>query len=125
MLLPGCHVVVVKPKIGAGDGQGAWSADLGRVVYAFSMRAGKLYSIEAVPVFQSAGHGTVTLRAYERNGDGSAVRSVGAVAQEREIAACLAGQDAAGGAAVDGEFPDRSASRGEDPTASLSLSVPK
>jgi hypothetical protein len=89
-LLPGCHVVMLSPKIGAGDGNGAWSADIGLVVYAFRMKPGRFYSIEPDARFGSAGHGTLKLVAYERKADGTSAGMVGVVRRPSDISACQA-----------------------------------
>lgn len=95
-VLPGCHVVVLKPKIGAGSELGAWSADLGLVTYAFRMTPGRAYSIEPEASFGSAGHGTVKLFAYERNPDGSVAGTFAPVRGQAEVEACQAWATAQG-----------------------------
>jgi hypothetical protein len=95
-LLPGCHVVVLKPKIGAGSELGAWSADLGFVAYAFRMLPGRLYSIEPETSFGSAGHGSVRINAYERNADGSVSGTAVPIRDQAEVEACHAWAESAG-----------------------------
>lgn len=124
-LLPGCHVVTVKPKIGEGSQEGSWSADLGLVVYAFRMEAGRLYSIEPVARFGSAGHGTVTLMAYERDPDGRVVRAIAPAEHDRDIEACVAWQEQGRPGARDLLFPSGSDATTRAPTATLSSSFPK
>jgi hypothetical protein len=87
-LLPGCHVVTMTPTIGDGNVSGAWSADFGRVVYAFRMKPGKTYSIDPEPRFGSAGHGSVRLRSYERNADGTISGALSPAASDEDIDAC-------------------------------------
>lgn len=89
-LLPGCHVVTMTPTIGDGNVSGAWSADFGRVLFAFRMKPGRLYSIDPEPRFGSAGHGSVRLRSYERNADGTIVAQLRPVVSSEDIQACRA-----------------------------------
>jgi len=95
-VLPGCHVVVLKPKIGAGSELGAWSADLGFVAYAFRMLPGRLYSIEPETSFGSAGHGTVRINAYERSADGSVASTVMPIRGDGDVEVCQAWAESAG-----------------------------
>ena len=92
-LLPGCHVVVLKRKVGEGGVSGAWSADLGRVAYAFRMKAGNSYEIDIHTQPGSGGVGTanvgdVKVKAVERDARGKALGAIAPVRNEAEIEAC-------------------------------------
>lgn len=122
-LLPGCHVVTMTPTIGEGNVSGAWSATFGRVVYAFRMKPGKTYSIDPEPRFGSAGHGSVRLRSYERNADGTIAGALHPAASDEDVQACEAWAEQAG-------FVDSSisplAGRGQGtPTATAGSSLAK
>lgn len=95
-LLPGCHVVTMTPTIGDGNVSGAWSADFGRVVYAFRMKPGKTYSIDPEPRFGSAGHGSVRLRSSERNADGTIVTALRPATSDEDLRACEVWAEAQG-----------------------------
>ena len=95
-VLPGCHVVTLRRTIGdLSQNGGAWWSDLGWRSYAFRMKAGRLYSIEYATSFGSAGHGTLTLTAYERDARGQVLSTVGLVRTQVDIEACRAWQAAA------------------------------
>jgi hypothetical protein len=96
-LLPGCHVVVLKSKIGQGTDDGAWSADLKRTVYAFQMKAGNIYVIEVhlqPGGSASVGNGNVggvKIAAVERDANGHAIGKLSPTRNRAEIEACQAG----------------------------------
>ena len=92
-LLPGCHVVVLKRNVGEGGVGGAWSADLGLVVYVFRMKAGNSYEIELHTQPGNGGVGNanvggVKVKAFERDGRGKALATVEPVRKEDEVEAC-------------------------------------
>ena len=94
-LLPGCHVVSLRRKVGEGDQSGAWMADLGPRFYAFRMQSGYLYTIDISVRFGSASHGTLTITAAERDAAGRVVRKVPLVRGARDVEACRAWEGAA------------------------------
>ena len=111
-ILPGCHVVTLKRKMGEGSGNGAWAADLRPIAYAFRMRQGHRYSIETsvqfgadsqvgavdesqvranVDIFGATGgatHGQLTIIARERDWNGTLVRVVSPSRGGKDIEAC-------------------------------------
>ncbi len=89
-LLPGCHVVGLRDKVGQSDVSGAWIGDVGPRAYAFRMRAGHLYVIDVSVRFRGAPHGTMTITAAERDGDGRVVQEVPPIAYQDEVDACRA-----------------------------------
>jgi hypothetical protein len=46
-LLPGCHIVTLERNVGQGSEDGAWTANLPRITYAFEMKPGHLYKTVA------------------------------------------------------------------------------
>ena len=93
-LLPGCHVVVLQSKVGEGGVGGAWSADLGTVVYVFRMQAEHSYDItlHTRPGAGGVGNanvGGVEVKAFERDARGKVLATLKPVHQESEIEACL------------------------------------
>jgi len=89
-VLPGCHVVSLRRKVGEGNLSGAWTADLGPRFYAFRMQSGYLYTIDISVRFRSASHGTMTIRAEERDATGRVIQDVPLVRRHRDIEACRA-----------------------------------
>lgn len=94
-LLPGCHVVLLQARIGEGSEQGAWSADLQHVVYAFRMKAGNNYNIEVLLQRgnTSVGNSTVgdvKINAVERDAHGKKLGLIAPVRSQAEIDACQA-----------------------------------
>src|ERR1017187_308401 len=110
-LLPGCHVVTLQRKIGAGSDDGAWSADLSPIVYAFRMRRGHRYSIEPsvrfgpgsqlalddesqvhanVEILGAAGstHGQLTIAARELDSTGAVVRVLPPARGGKDVEGC-------------------------------------
>ncbi len=110
-LLPGCHVVTLRHKIGEGVDDGAWSADLSTIVYAFRMRRGHRYSIDTsvrfgpgsqlapgdesqvhvnVEILGAAGstHGQLTIAAREREPTGAVVSVLPPSRGGKDIEAC-------------------------------------
>jgi hypothetical protein len=122
-LLPGCHVVTMTPTIGDGNVSGAWSADFGRVLYAFRMKPGKLYSIDPEARFGSAGHGSVRIRSYERNADGTLVAGLRPVASAEDIQACEVWAEAQGWAGS--QVRRTPGDTAETPSASSGASFPE
>jgi hypothetical protein len=97
-LLPGCHVVELQKKIGEGSTGGAWSAELGHMVYALQMKAG--YSYEIAAQLQAGnggvGNGTVSgakLTAVERDARGRVQGTVAPVRNDADVQACRASAD--------------------------------
>jgi hypothetical protein len=73
-VLPGCHVVRVKEKIGEmnAEGSAGWSARLPPLVYAFQARPAHAYSIE-IDARQGTGlFGQLSILAVDRGPGGSA-----------------------------------------------------
>jgi hypothetical protein len=66
-LLPGCHVVTLRRKVGEGSVSGAWMVDLGTVIYTFHMRPGFLYTIDVSVRFRGSSHGSMTITARTRS----------------------------------------------------------
>ena len=93
-LLPGCHVVVVREKLGEGSAGGAWSATIPRTVYAFQMVAGRSYDVNVH--LQSGGSasvgnanvGDVKLTALEREANGKSLGAIGPLRRSAEKTAC-------------------------------------
>jgi hypothetical protein len=93
-LLPGCHIVALKRKIGEGNMIGAWSADLRPTVYAFRMEAGRSFEIDIH--LQHSGNdsvdnatvGVAKIDAVERDARGTALRSIAPVRSDAEVEAC-------------------------------------
>jgi hypothetical protein len=94
-VLPGCHVVSLRHKVGEGNLSGAWTADLGPRFYAFRMQRGYLYTIDISVRFRSASHGTMTITAEERDATGRVVQEVPLVRGDQDIQACRAWEGAA------------------------------
>lgn len=94
-LLPGCHVVELRRRIGEGTTSGAWSAELRYTQYAFRMKAGASYEIEVQlqpgnAAMGSANVGGVLIEAVERDPSGKVVGVVSPVRKPAEVDACLA-----------------------------------
>lgn len=94
-LLPGCHIVQLRSKIGEGTATGAWSEEIGRVIYAFPMRAGYLYVVDAelqaggsASSVGNAGIGGVKLRAVEEDADGKVVAKFSKVRSKADVEKC-------------------------------------
>ena len=112
-LLPGCHVVILRRKLGESNGNGAWSADLPRIVYAFQTIGGHSYEIEVVARFGNsttkgvaddghirvnaeimgptggATHGQVTITAKERDSAGTVLKVLPPARGQKNIEACV------------------------------------
>ena len=93
-VLPGCHVVSLRRKVGEGNVSGAWTADLGPRFYAFRMQSSYLYTIDISVRFRSASHGTMTIMAAERDGTGRVVQEVPLVRGSQDIEMCRAWEGA-------------------------------
>ena len=93
-LLPGCHLVELRRKIGEGTVSGAWSAEIGHLTYAFRMRAGQSYEIDVRLQHgnsESVGNatvGNVSVEAVERDASGQAVASIPPVRKSADLEAC-------------------------------------
>jgi hypothetical protein len=92
-LLPGCHIVKLRSRIGEGDVGGAWSVDTHGRVYAFRMRAGHSYDIEVRLLPGKDGLGTsavggAEIKAIERDANGSRLQTVARVHGEADIESC-------------------------------------
>ena len=94
-LLPGCHVVTLRRKVGEGGVSGAWMADLGTIIYPFHMRPGFLYTIDVSVRFRGASHGTMTIAAEERDASGALVSRVKPARRRQDIEACRDSETAA------------------------------
>jgi hypothetical protein len=73
-LMPGCHVVTLQRSIGAGTANGAWAANVGRMVIAFEMRAGHSYTISSDMDDSTSPVGRVYIVAREKAPNGSMTR---------------------------------------------------
>jgi hypothetical protein len=120
-LLPGCHVVELKRKVGEGSVGGAWSADLGHVTYALRMRAGQSYEINIrLQAGNSASVGNATVgaasvEAVERDASGKTVANLLPARQATDIDACQRWDEeqTKQASAADGEeTPDAASSAG-------------
>lgn len=94
-LLPGCHVVELRRKIGEGTVSGAWSADIPPTTYAFRMRAGRSYEIlvhlqSGNQGVGSANVGSVRVEAVERDSEGRTVANLRPVRKPADLEACQA-----------------------------------
>ena len=87
-LLPGCHVVTLRRKVGEGSVSGAWMADLGTVIYTFHMRPGFLYTIDVSARFRGSSHGSLTITAEERDPCGALVSRMVPVQSWQDVEAC-------------------------------------
>jgi hypothetical protein len=87
-LLPGCHVVTLRRKVGEGNVSGAWMADLGTIIYAFHMRPAFLYSIDVRVRFRGASHGSMTIVAEERDASGALVSRIKPTRRPQDIEEC-------------------------------------
>jgi hypothetical protein len=87
-LLPGCHLVTLRSKIGEGSERGAWTADLRPTLFVFRMKPGYLYSIDYRFDMGSAGHGPVFITARELDASGATVAVVPPSRNVRDIDAC-------------------------------------
>jgi hypothetical protein len=94
-VLPGCHVVSLRRKVGEGNVSGAWMADLGKRIYAFRMRSGYLYTIDISARFGSGAHGTLSIMAAERDATGRVVQEVPLARRYQDVEACRAWEGAA------------------------------
>jgi hypothetical protein len=95
-LLPGCHIVELKSKIGEGTSGGAWSEEIGHVVYAFQMKAGHLYAIDTevrpggADSVGNASVGGIKLRAVEQDANGKVLAKLSRVRSNADIERCRA-----------------------------------
>jgi hypothetical protein len=87
-LLPGCHLVTLRSKIGEGNERGTWSADLHPMLFAFRMKPGYLYAFEYHADFGSAGHGQLFIVARELDAGGATVALVLPSRDGRDIDEC-------------------------------------
>ena len=94
-LLPGCHIVQLRARIGEGTGTGAWTEEIGRVVYAIAMRAGRVYVIDvelkaggSASSVGNAGIGGIKLRAVEQDAEGKVVAKLSKARTKADIEKC-------------------------------------
>jgi hypothetical protein len=94
-LLPGCHIVELRKKIGEGSGNGAWTEEIGRVVYAIPMKAGHVYVIDAelkaggsTSSVGNSGIGDVKLRAVEQDAEGNVVAKLSKARTKADTQKC-------------------------------------
>jgi hypothetical protein len=87
-LLPGCHLVTLRSKIGEGNERGAWTADLHPMLFAFKMKPGYLYAFEYRAEFGSAGHGQLFMTARELDASGATVSLLLPSRDGRDIDEC-------------------------------------
>jgi hypothetical protein len=111
-LLPGCHIVELRSKIGEGTASGAWTEDIGRVVYAFQMKAGHMYVIDAelkaggsASSVGNAGIGGIKLRAVEQDADGNVVAKLSKARTRADIQKCREADASLRAKADDAESP--------------------
>jgi hypothetical protein len=86
-LLPGCHIVTLQKNIGAGTANGAWAANLPRLVVAFYMKPAHRYMISSTEPETSAPVGRIHISASEKAPDGTVVR-VPFAGSEADIVNC-------------------------------------
>jgi hypothetical protein len=86
-LLPGCHIVTAQRNVGQGSASGAWAANLGRMVWAFEMKAGHTYKISVDFQDSSSPTGRVFIDAREQAPNGSMAR-VPFASSDTDIEAC-------------------------------------
>jgi hypothetical protein len=92
-LLPGCHVVGLRRRIGEGNVNGAWSTELRYAIYAFRMTAGSSYEIDVHLQPGNAGVGNANVggaqvEAVERNPAGKVIGVIAPVHKPAEVEAC-------------------------------------
>lgn len=89
-LLPGCHVVTSRDKVGNDSPSGAWSVVMAQLTFAVRMQAGRTYEIQA----QRQGGGSETaslkMRAVELDGNGKKLGEVQPSHGKADIDACRA-----------------------------------
>lgn len=86
-LLPGCHIAILQKNVGEGTAAGAWAANIGRLVVAFQMKAGHVYTVSSEMQDSSSPVGRVFITARERAPDGQTVR-VPFAQSEADLEAC-------------------------------------
>ena len=87
-LAPGCHVVTLLRKIGEGYENAAWSEDLPKLVFAFKMTAGNVYSIETRHQMGTNQNGSVFVSAVERDGSGMVIGQLPPSRGAADVEAC-------------------------------------
>lgn len=89
-LLPGCHVVTSRDKVGDDSPSGAWSVVMAPSTFAFRMQAGRAYEI----LVQRQGSGSETanlkMRAVERDASGKKLGDVAPSHGKADLEACRA-----------------------------------
>ncbi len=111
-LLPGCHVVTSRDKLGDNSPSGAWSVVMAPLTFPLRMQAGRVYDIQA----QRQGSGSETanlkMRAVELDGNGKKLDEVPPSRGKADIEACRAwesAQKAEAKPAVQGESVEQQA----------------
>jgi hypothetical protein len=89
-VLPGCHVITSRDKLGDNSPSGAWSAVMPPLTFPLRMRAGHVYEIQAQR--QGSGSETANLKmhAVELDGSGKKLGEVPASHGKADIEACRA-----------------------------------
>jgi hypothetical protein len=89
-LLPGCHVVTSRDKVGDNSPSGAWSVVMAPLTFPLRVQAGHVYEIQA----QRQGSGSETanlkMRAVELDGSGKKLGEVPASHGKADLEACRA-----------------------------------
>jgi hypothetical protein len=89
-LLPGCHVITSRDKLGDNSPSGAWSAVMPQLTFPLRMQAGHVYEIQARR--QGSGSETANLKmsAVELDGNGKKLGEVPASHSKVDLEACRA-----------------------------------
>lgn len=89
-VLPGCHVITSRDKLGDNSPSGAWSVVMPRLTFPLRMQAGHVYEIQARR--QGSGSETANLKmsAVELDGSGKKLGEVPAAHGKADIEACRA-----------------------------------
>jgi hypothetical protein len=89
-LLPGCHVITSRDKLGDNSPSGAWSVVMPQLTFPLRMQAGRVYEIQAQR--QGSGSETANLKmhAVEIDGSGRKLGEVPASHGKADIEACRA-----------------------------------
>jgi hypothetical protein len=94
-VLPGCHVITSRDKLGDNSPSGAWSAVMPQLTFPLRMQAGHVYEIQAQR--QGSGSETANLKmhAVELDGTGKKLGEVPASHGKADIEACRAWEEGA------------------------------
>lgn len=89
-LLPGCHVVVTRDKLGDGSPSGAWRNVMAPMTFALRMQAGRSYEIQARRQGSGSETSNLKMRAVELDAQGNKLAEVTASHGRADIEACQA-----------------------------------